>query len=60
VGGPAVSATNGLPFSTTDNVLLPATAAGDSLSSVAWNLNSVYVWAATGDTIAIAYAPLYD
>jgi hypothetical protein len=60
VGGSNVTGTRGIPFSASDNVMLPELLAGSGLGDSAWDLTQVYVYLATGDTVAIAYVPLYD
>jgi len=56
VGDQNVSATRGIPLSTTDSLPLPGVGAIYGESPM-WNLSEVYVYAATGDILAIAYIP---
>ena len=56
IGDLNVSATRGIPLSTTDSLALPQAGAIYGESPM-WNLSEVFVYAATGDTIAIAYVP---
>jgi len=56
IGDSTVAANRGMPFSASDNLLLPGVNAGVSLSSLGWDLNQLFIYAASGDTLAIAYA----
>jgi hypothetical protein len=56
ISGANVGPTRGIPFSTAENVVLPDTASGGTLGGTAWNLDNVYVYAATGDVLSIAVA----
>ena len=53
VGDATVAATRGLLFLTNDTVTLPQLGSSLYSDSPMWSLTEVYVFAATGDTLAI-------
>jgi len=57
IGDLNVKATQGIPFSSTDSVLLPSVAVGDGLTGAGWELSKVFIWAANGDTLSVSFVP---
>jgi hypothetical protein len=56
LGGPAVSATNGLPLTTADSLILPnnsGTLPIPMRNSGLYDLNDIWLWVPPGDTLAI-------
>jgi hypothetical protein len=56
VGDDQVSATRGLTLSASEGVFLPPVAIGGGLAECTWDLESLWVFAARGDTLNIAIA----
>lgn len=59
IGGAEVSATRGLPFTSADSLTVPFLSdVYGSAGHTGWSLADLYIYAATGDTISIAYSIL--
>jgi hypothetical protein len=59
LGGSNVSATNGIPFTTSDSLVLPALSFPPGLSAfespLGYPLDQIYLRVPTGDTVAIGF-----
>jgi hypothetical protein len=55
VGGPNATANRGIPLNAADTLVLPAAGVGPTPASITWDLTATYIYAASGDTLAIAY-----